>query len=122
MPRDAVAITDLPTGVGTATPAGTTVVQANGANIAAIKDAARLVVRLTQTSGAPVVATFKAGVNPPAVRKGIGDLAVSVPATTGDVMVTLESARFLQADGSINVDFAAGYVGKISVMRVPKAH
>jgi hypothetical protein len=37
-------------------------------------------------------------------------------------MVTLESARFLQADGSINVDFAAGYVGKISVMRVPKAH
>ena len=120
MPRDAVAITDLASGAGTTQPAGTAIAPANGANIAGVKDTSRLVVRVTNTNGTQRTVTFKAGANPPAVRAGVGDLAVVVPATTGDKLVVLESARFVKADGSIDVDFEASMAGIISVVRVPK--
>lgn len=121
MPRDAVAITDLPSGAATAQPAGTAINPTNGANIAGVKDTGRLVVRVTNTSAGAKNVTFKAGTsNPPAGRKGIGDLVVSVPANTGDVLAVLESARFLKPDGSIDVDFAASTTGIISAVRLPK--
>lgn len=122
MARDAVAITALASGASTTTPAGTTIVQANGANIAGVGDSSAVVVRVTNTDASIRVVTFKASPdNPPAVRKGLGDLAISVPASTGDIMVVLESARFVKKDGSIDVDFAASFAGKISAVRVPKA-
>lgn len=120
MARDAVAITALASGAATATPVGTTITPANGANIAAVGDTNRLVVRVTNTAGAEHTVTFKAGTsNPPAVRKGLGDLAIPV-AASGDVMVILESARFEKPDGSIDVDYETGFTGKISAVRVPK--
>lgn len=120
MARDAVAITALTSGAGTAQPAGTAITPANGANIAAVGDASRLVVRVTNTAAANKDVTFKAGGNPPALRSGLGDLTVTVPATTGDSLVVLESARFVKADGSIDVDFAAGHTGVLSAVRLPK--
>lgn len=120
MPRDAVAITALASGAGTAQPAGTTINVGNGATIPA-KSSDRLVVRVTNTAGAEKEVTFKAGVNPPAIRKGIGDLVVKLPATTGDVLVVLETARHAQADGSILADFSAATAGIISAVRIPKA-
>jgi hypothetical protein len=121
MARDAVTITALSSGVAATNPAGTAINTANGANIAAAGDTSRLLIRITNTNGTNRVATIKAGsTNPPAVRKGLGDYAITVPATTGDVVVVVESARFLQADGSINVDFAASMAGVISAVRLPK--
>lgn len=120
MPRDAVAITDLASGAGTTQPAGTAVNPANDANIAAVGDTSRLLVRVTNTSAADRDVVFKAGANPPAVRAGLGDLTVTVPATTGDKLVVLESARFKKADGSIDVDFPASHTGIISAVRMPK--
>lgn len=120
MARDAVSVTDLTSGAGTTTPAGVAISPTNGANITAVKDTNRVVVRVTNTNGTDRVVTFKAGANPPAIRKGLGDLALTVPATTGDVLVVLESARFVKADGSIDVDFGASMAGKISAVRIPR--
>lgn len=121
MPRDAVAVTALASNAGTAEPAGTTITPANGANIANIGDASRIVVRVTNTNGTQRTVTFKAGANPPAVRSGIGDLAVTVPASTGVRLIVLETARFLKADGSIDVDFETSMAGVIQVLQIPKA-
>lgn len=122
MARDAVSITAAPTETGTATPAGTTITPANGANIAGVGNANRLLVRVTNTDVAAHNVTFRAGsdgTQPPALRGGLGDLVVSVGAS-GDSLFTLESARHVKSDGSIDVDFATGFAGKISAVLLPK--
>ena len=119
MPRDAVAVTALASGAATTTPAGVAIAPANGANVAQ-SDASLTVVRVTNSAGAAKNVTVKAGAKPPAVRSGIGDLVVAV-AAGADKMLCLESARFAQADGSINVDFEAGMTGTISAVSIPKA-
>jgi hypothetical protein len=120
MPRDAVAHTVLASGAATTTPAGVAINPANNASITSLKDGSRIAVRVTNTSAAERPVIFRAGVNPPALRAGLGDLTVKVPLTTGDVLVVLESARFAQADGSINVDYETGHTGAISAVRLPK--
>lgn len=120
MPRDAVTITPIVSGTPLANPAGTAISPTNGAVINNAGDTSRMLVRITNTNGTDRIATVKAGVSPPALRAGIGDLAVTVPATTGDVLLVLESARFMQADGSIQIDFAASMAGIISAVRKPK--
>lgn len=121
MPRDSVTVTSLTSGSAATTPAGTTITPANGAVIPNVGDTSRLLIRITNTNGSDRVATIKAGANPPAGRKGIGDLAITVPATSGDKVVVVESGRFTQADGSILVDFGASMAGAISAIRLPKA-
>ena len=62
-------------------------------------DLHNLVFTIANTSGSPITATFVAGDNPPSQRAGLGDLEITVAATTGTVMVAgLESARFNQID------------------------
>ena len=121
MARDAVTVTALTSNAINTNPAGTSINPTNGANIAGVGNTNRLLVRVTNTNGTNRVVTFKAGANPPAARKGLGDLAITVPATTGDVLVVLESSRFVKADGSIDVDFGASMAGIISAVRLPKA-
>lgn len=121
MPRDAVAITDLSANAGVSAPAGTAISPTNGANLANYGDGDRVVVRVTNTNGTDRTVTVKEGVNPPSVRAGLGDLAVVVPATSGVKYLVLETARFQQADGSINIDFEASMAGNISAIRTPKA-
>lgn len=120
MARDAVTVTSLASGVAATTPAGTTINTTNGAVIAAVGDTGRLLIRITNTNGTNRVATIKAGDNPPALRAGLGDLAITVPATTGDLSLVVESARFMQDDGTILIDFAASMAGIISAVRLPK--
>ena len=119
MARDAVAITLLALNAGTATPAGTAINTTNGANIAVGGKTRKLIVRVTNTiTNAAHTVTFRAGVYPPALQSPVGDLAISVP-QSGDVLIALESARFVQADGSINVDYDAGMTGIVSAHRLP---
>jgi len=119
MPRDAVAHTAVVSGVTSATPETVTITPANGATIAAVKDAARLLVRIQNTTAATKKVTIKAGVNPPALRAGLGDLVITMLEKTDEVIV-IESARFSQVDGTVLVDFEAGMTGKISAIRLPK--
>ncbi len=119
MARDSVSLTALSANGGTAEPAGVDISPTNGAVIAAPGDCQRLLLRVTNTAGADKAVTIKAGVNPPAFRKDLGDLAVTVAATTGVQYIVVESARFVQADGTINVDFAAAMTGKITALKLP---
>jgi len=119
MARDAVTVTALALNAVTNTPAGTTISTTNGAVITPGGAARKLLIRITNTiTNATKTATIKAGVNPPALQQAVGDLALVVP-QSGDVLVTLESARFMQADGTINVDFSTGMTGKIDAWRLP---
>ena len=119
MPRDTVAITELDLNAGTAEPAGTTIVPANGASIAAGGCTRKLLIRVTNTHAADHTVTVRAGVHPPAFRSGLGDAAITVPATSGVRYITVESARFVQPDGSIYLDFDTGMTGKVMAFRLP---
>jgi hypothetical protein len=79
------------------------------------------VFRFTNTNGTDRVATFVAGDSPPALSSGLGNLDITVPATTGDMTVAgLESARFLQDDGTVQIDLAASFAGTVAAWRVPR--
>jgi hypothetical protein len=121
MARTAVPIVSL-SRTGAATAAGTTADPTND-HVVALGGVplSEIVFRFTNTNGTNRVATIKAGANPPALSAGQGDLAITVPATTGDMTVAgLESARFLQADGSIHIDLAESYAGAVRAFRVPR--
>ena len=116
MARDNVAITAVTLNAGTAQPAGTTINVTNGAEVAS-NDTDNLMLEIRNTDGTDRVATIVAGVGPLAEY---GDLAITVPATSGVMMVALEGARFVQADGKIYVNFAASFAGTIAAYRLPQ--
>ncbi|MBM3494634.1 MAG: hypothetical protein FJX72_10030 [Armatimonadetes bacterium] len=119
MARDSVAITQLSLSAGVAEPAGTTIAPANGATIPAGGDTRKLVIRVTNTHGSDHPVTVKAGSGGPAFRRGLGDQSVTVAATSGVQYLTVESARFVQSDGAIHLDFDTGMTGKVMAFRLP---
>ena len=121
MPRTDVPVVAL-SRTGAATNAGTTadptndhVVDLGGFPLE------EFVFRFTNTNGTDRVATFVVGDNPPAASAGQGNLDVTVPATSGDMTVAgLESARFLQSDGTVHIDLAVSFAGAVRAFRVPR--
>lgn len=69
--------------------------------------------------------TIVHGDNPPAAREGIGDLVVAIPASGVTYIGPLESARFMQADGSLQVGFdsdgGANATATVRAALLPKA-
>lgn len=121
MARDNVAVTPLSVNAGTALPAGTTINHSNGANIALAGNTRGIVVLVTNVDTNPHNVTVRAGADPPAGAQGLGDLVQAIAASSTEVL-TLTSHRFVQADGSINIDFDAGLdTGKISCLQISKA-
>lgn len=119
MARDAVSVTTITKHTAVNTPAGVAISPTNGANVAAPTKSRKLFLRVTNTiTNATKAVTIKAGVYPPAPLQSQGDLTLTVP-QSGDIVVTLESGRFLQSDGTINVDFGAGMTGAISAFQLP---
>ncbi len=119
MARDAVAVTALPANTATGEAAGTAIVPANGAAIAAGSDTQKLLIHIQNTYAGSATATIKAGANPPAVRAGLGDLSVGFTAA-GEKFVVIESARFAQASGDVYIDFTAGMTGTVAAYRLAK--
>lgn len=118
MARTAVPLTDLTTATSVADPAGTTADPTNGHTITGVRPEV-LVLRVRNTSAGAVNAIVKAGTFPLAESSGQGDLTVSVAATSGSVFIgPLESARFLQNDGSISLDLGAGFTGNVTAFKV----
>ena len=133
MARTSVAVTPLTANGSISTAAGTTIdstLVTNGVKIAlastaipAAYDATRgFFLRVTNTNGTDRVCTVRKGAsNPPAFQKDLGDLAVTVVATSGDVLIgPLDLARFVQTDGSIYVDFGTSMTGKITAYILPR--
>lgn len=121
MARDAVAIVAPTLNAATAWGAGTVITPANDAYVDCGGNTQGLFLRITNTHGADHTVTIPVGDDPPAFRAGIGALEVTVPATTGDVIVPLESARFAQNNGYVHVDFEVDHAGKIYAIRLPSA-
>lgn len=119
MARTAVTITSLPAGTATAESAGTSADATNDHVVTPTFPLEELLLVFKNTNGSDRVATIVAGDNPPALSSGLGNLDITVPATTGVRFVTgLESARFLQADGTLEIDLAASFAGTVHAYRL----
>ncbi len=82
----------------------------------------RTLIRVTNTEGSTNTVTVNAGDNPPALAAGGGALVVTVAATTGVRYIgPFESGRFLQSDGTIEIDFESGMTGAIDVLLLPRS-
>ncbi|CAG1012730.1 MAG: hypothetical protein IAE83_00085 [Anaerolinea sp.] len=62
--------------------------------------------------------SFQPGANPPAFRSGLGAQQVTLPAGT-ERAILLESARFVQANGAIWIDFSSGLEATAIAYRLP---
>lgn len=121
MPRTAVPVTNLTANAGTADVAGTAADPTNDHVVDCGGASEQIILRCANTNGSPRTVTIKAGANPPAFGAAAGDLVVSVPATTGVRWIgPLESGRFIQADGTLNIDLEASFAGTITAFKVPK--
>jgi hypothetical protein len=116
MARTLVPVTDLTAGTSVVDPAGTTADQPNGHTVTGARPEV-LLLRVSNSTAGALNATVKAGTQPLAVSSGQGDLVVSVPATGAVFIGPLESARFLQNDGSLSLDLQAGFAGKVTAFR-----
>lgn len=87
---------------------------------------AELLVIVKNTTGSTKTVTVKAGTtNPPAVRKAGGDmtalsLADGSTTPTYGVIGPFEASRYMQADGTINIDVASSMTGTITVLYIPR--
>jgi hypothetical protein len=127
MARTNLPLTNLVANGGLTDPAGTAIDQANGMNVAIPTTAIpsgphldKLVLRVANTAGAAKNTIVRAGANPPSFRASVGDLTVQVPATTGVKWLgPFEIARFMQADGSLNIDWESGATGTVTAFMSP---
>lgn len=123
MARAAVTITDISANAATAAATGNALNPTDG-HVITCDDFPlnELVIEITHTTDASKVVTVKGGDNPPA--NATADLAVTFAAGDSTPVVkylVLESARFLQSDGTVEIDVASGATGKIRAYKVPAA-
>ena len=116
--------------------AGTAIDATNGMNIAIPSNVIpgngsleRLVLYVQNSFAGTKTVTVRAGANTtgnpnsPAFEAGKGDFTTgNLTASTGTAFIgPFEVARFVQPDGSVNVDFAASMTGTIWAVFLPRA-
>lgn len=127
MARTALALSTLAPNSILDIPNGTAIDQANGMKITLPSTAIpaqpgmdTLFLFVATTNGADKTVTVKAGVNPPAFRAGLGDLTVTAHAASGGGIVgPFDKSRFVQADGTLLVDFQSGITGIVTAFIMP---
>jgi hypothetical protein len=120
MARTDVTVTTLTANSTTADPAGTAADATNGHSIDPGGPVEEVVLRIKQTDASARVATIKAGVSPPALESGQGDLTKSMAQNEVWWVGPLTSGRFIQANGQIYVDLAASFAGTVTAFHVPR--
>ena len=120
MPRTVLASTALVKDGSVAAPTYVANDFANGMQVN-IDETERVFLHVKNTTAGAVNVIVRAGDKDPAFRRQLGDLTVSVPATTGDRLIgPFESARFeSNGGGQLWVDFSAA-AGTIAAFRLPK--
>ena len=120
MPRVATTPVELVRNTAVDAKAGTVmdaIVQASGSEIDVSDiNTDKLIIHVKNTHGSAHDVTIKAG---DYSRSSLGDYTFEVAATTGEAMVVIESARFKDAAGKINIDFDAGTTGLIGAYLLP---
>ena len=122
MANTAITLTSLSLNTAALNTAGTAIVHANTHVITPTKRLDKVLIRITNTTASQKVATILAGDNPPADAAGQGNVTVTLAA--GDSTATfghivLESARFLQNDGTIQITVDANMTGYIAAFQLP---
>ena len=117
MARTAVPVTDLTAATSVADPAGTTADPTNGHTITGVRSEV-LALRVKNTTAGALNAILRAGTQPLAPASGQGDLTVSVGAGATVFISPAESARYIQSDGSVSLDLAAGFTGTVAAFKV----
>lgn len=117
MARAIVPVTQLLRNDGTIVASAGTINTSDGQVINAASDTLVLWINNTGPAGTIV---FKAGVNPPALRQILGDEAINI-AGTAQRYFMIETARFAQADGTVQIDWGGSPAGSIAAYetRVP---
>lgn len=115
MARDAVAVTALTLDAENESATGVAINTTNGAAVAA-EHTQKLILYIHNTTDSEKDVTIKAGIGQ---RAGLGDLVMALAAETVYI-VPCESARFVQANGDINLDFETGMTGTVAAYRLPK--
>ena len=117
MGRDALTPVEIKNNLGTSKGAGVAINTTNGAYIKAGYGPKVLLIVNNSFAGEKDV-TVKAGDNPPAFRTDLGDL-VEPLAQNETAIFVLESARFMQSDGTINIDYEADMTGTAWAVYLP---
>jgi hypothetical protein len=134
MARTNLPLTNLTANGAVLNNAGTAVDATNGMNIViptnaipAGGNADRLVLYVQNSTASTKTVTVKAGANTttanvPAFQAGKGDLTTgNLTASTGTAFIgPFDVARFIQPDGSLNVDFASSMTGTIWALLLPR--
>jgi len=121
MARTVVPVTTLTANAALAEATGTSLDPSNGHYVTPGGREDDVFLYLDHTTASSKTVTIKAGSYPPAFRKGLGDLTITAAASTKYLIGPLESARFLQADGTINIDVQASTTGTLRVYKLPRA-
>jgi hypothetical protein len=80
----------------------------------------KLIVRVTNSDTNPHNLIIRAGTNlTPAWMAGQGDLTVAVAASATEYVALPDSARYLQDDGSLSIDFSSGFTGTLELVKLP---
>lgn len=122
MARTAIHVTTLTANTAVADPTDTTADTTNDhvLTIPAGATLEEIVLRIKQTDATGRVATIKAGDNPPADAAGQGTLTKEIAQNEVWWIGPLSSARFLQDDGTLQVDLAASFAGTIEAFYIPR--
>lgn len=80
-----------------------------------------MVILISNTVAGAIVPVVKAGANPPASSAGLGDLTLTTLANTSGrgILPPLESARFLQANGTLRIYFPVSATGYVAAFQKP---
>jgi hypothetical protein len=127
MARTAITVTTLTPNTPAALPAGTNIDATNNHSITLARPATpgKLILVVKNTTASTKTVTVKAGANPPATSSGAGDmtaLSLTDGSTTPQygIIGPFAASRYLQADGTINVDVASGMTGTIAAIYIPR--
>jgi hypothetical protein len=120
MPRTAVTVTDLSKTAAVIRPAGTTADPTNDHVITVSFPLEELVIEFTQTDATGRAFSIMPGDSPPALSAGQGAITQTVAQNAVYYVAGLESGRFLQSDGTLEIDLAASFAGTIRAYRIPR--
>jgi hypothetical protein len=116
-----VALTlDAGTDVKSAT-VSTAIDQANGMYFASDGRTKRYLLHVKNTHAGANNVIIRAAVTTlqyEAFRQALGDLTVPIASTTGEQMIIVDAARFVQPGGNVNVDFDAATAGSVVVYKL----
>ena len=110
MARSIVPVTSLLRNDGTLVSSAGTIDTSNGQVINSPSNTLVLWVNNTGPAGTVV---FKAGVNPPGLTSIVGDVSVNIGGTAA-LYFMIETAQFMQLDGTVNIDWGGSPTGSIA--------